>query len=387
MATATAVETRVKGKELPRLLVVDADRRSGESVQRACEGQVACTVVSARTIAEARKILSSQRVSLLMTDLKLPDGRGTTLIEELRRTSPHASVVVTGKTARLDDAVEAMRCGATDFLPKPYSADQIAERVVKALETHRRRAREDRRVQRLRQAVRKLSDARRTVARKVDLLCNDLVGAYGELSRQMDHLRTGEDFRKLCESAKDLEQLLCHTMDWIMRRCGYANIAVFLATEDATDGEDGAAFQLGAYVKYTLPSSPAMVEALKQGLVKRAGREGFVRMSAEEAERSLTAEELRHLRGQAVVAANCTYLGESLATIALFRSGDCPFTNDDADLFRAIAPILAIALAGQVRGTSEPELEGEGTTDAPPPKKRDERADADWWKRGEAPPF
>jgi hypothetical protein len=170
------------------------------------------------------------------------------------------------------------------------------------------------------------------------------------------------------------------------------NIAVFLATDEQGDNPDATTgFQLGAYVKYTLASSPEMIEALKEGMLRRASREGFVRMTAEESEKSLTAGELRHLRGQALVAANCTYLGESLATVILFRDGASPFTTDDADTFRAIAPIFAIALAGQVRGGGQTshgdngEHENNGADGTPP--RKDERADADWWKRGEAPPY
>lgn len=385
MATATAAQTRSKGQELPRLLVVDADRRSGEAVQRACQGRLACTVVSARTLAEARAVLATGGVTLLLTELKLPDGPGTSLIDELRKCNPYASVVVTGASPRVDETIEAFRHGAVDFLPKPLSGGQVVQRLAAAVDLERRRSREDRRLQRLRQAVRKLSDARRTVARKVDLLCNDLVGAYGELSRMMDQLRIGEDFRKVCDRAEGLEQLLCHTMDWLMRRCGYANIAVFLATEEAPESAGGANFQLGAYVKYTVPSSPDLVDALRDGVVRRATQEGFVRLSSDEAEQALSAAELRHLRGMALVAANCTYLGESLATIVLFRGGDVPFTNDDADMFRAIAPTLAVALATQVRGGAG-ENDGEGG-ESPEPPRKDDRADADWWKRGEAPPF
>jgi hypothetical protein len=54
------------------------------------------------------------------------------------------------------------------------------------------------------------------VSKKVDLLCNDLVAAYGELSRKLDGVRTQESFRKLVDRRKDLAQLLCHAMDWIL---------------------------------------------------------------------------------------------------------------------------------------------------------------------------
>ena len=379
-------------KSQPKLLVVDAERGGSHLLSEASAAKLDCRIVTAKSIVEARRILATETVALLLTDMKLPDGRGLALIPELRKNSPHAAVVVTARGAKLEDALDAFRNGVSDFIPRPCTQEQLAERVQTALANQDRFARGDRKIERLRGAVRKLSAARKTVAKKVDLLCNDLVGAYGELSRQVDSVRTAEDFRKLCDATKDLEQLLCHAMDWIMRRVGFSNIAVFLATDEQGDNPDATTgFQLGAYVKYTLASSPEMIEALKEGMLRRASREGFVRMTAEESEKSLTAGELRHLRGQALVAANCTYLGESLATVILFRDGASPFTTDDADTFRAIAPIFAIALAGQVRGGGQTshgdngEHENNGADGTPP--RKDERADADWWKRGEAPPY
>ena len=105
------------------------------------------------------------------------------------------------------------------------------------------------------------------ISRKVDLLCNDLVSAYGELSKQLDDVRTQEGFRKCIAGATDLEQLLCHAMDWMLRQLGYCNVAVYLA------GEDGA-FQLGAYMKYTLAGDTMLTDALKRVLLPATVREG-----------------------------------------------------------------------------------------------------------------
>ena len=71
------------------------------------------------------------------------------------------------------------------------------------------------------------------VSKKVDLLCNDLIAAYGELSRQLEAVRTTEAFRGAISAIADLEQLLCHTMDWLLRQMGYANVAIWLASDEA----------------------------------------------------------------------------------------------------------------------------------------------------------
>src|SRR6185295_11999607 len=119
-----------------------------------------------------------------------------------------------------------------------------------------------------------LNTIRRTISKKVDLLCNDLVSAYGELSRQMEVVRIEEGFRKLLAQSKDLEQLLCHTMDFILRHAGYTNVAIWLASEEQE-------YELGAYMKYTIPGDKELVDAIKDGLLRTITREGFVQLEAE----------------------------------------------------------------------------------------------------------
>jgi CheY-like chemotaxis protein len=391
--------TQVAAKSVarkPRLLVVDTDRASLAISKELATSHFDCLVRTARTLAEARAMLATEPVDLLLTDAELPDGSGLDLVADVRKQGQEAGIILTGKKLDRDSAIDAFRAGATDVIPKPATASDVAQRVVKAFGKTGELARHARRIDRLKTAVKRLGDAKRTVGQKVDLLCNDLVSAYGELSRQMDAVRRQEDFRKLLDNAKDLEQLLCHAMDWIMRRVGYSNIAVFLAADDQ--------FQLGAYVKYTVTSSPELTEALRHGLLNRVNRDGFVRLSGEESTQQLTATELRFLRNHAVIAANCTYLGESLASVILFRDGSTPFSNEDAETFKAIAPVFAIALAASTRGDAPGEttsddgvtdhpaddyIDPTSETDSPPPtkKRKPKQDDADWWKRGEAPPF
>ena len=116
-----------------------------------------------------------------------------------------------------------------DFVPKPFDTVQLLRQVRSALERQSVLAREGQRFDRLRDAVRRLNASRRTISKKVDLLCNDLVSAYGELSKQLEGVRTQEGFRKYVENAKDLEQLLCHAMDWLLRQMGYSNVASLAA--------------------------------------------------------------------------------------------------------------------------------------------------------------
>jgi len=372
-----------KSSRRPRILVVDDEPVLIDLIDDIVKHHVDCRVLSARSLSEAREILDSGPVELLLVDLHLPDGKGTTLINEMRRNYPSAETIVITGEPTVDSAISALRNGAIDFVAKPFTADQIADRVRKALDRQAIAARNEKRMGKLKSAVRKLNDARKTVSKKVDLLCNDLVSAYGELSRQLDVVRIQESFRKTAEQSRDLEQLLCNGMDWLLRQMGYCNVAVWLASEE-TD------FQLGAYIKYTIPGDKPLTDAMKDGLLRMVVREGFVHLKPGEAKEKLSAAELDHLKDQEIVAVNCTYLGESLASVIMFRDQASAFSDDDISALKNVAPIFAVALAGIVRGTQQQggAEEGYDTGGYPEEDRPGKKPDpADWWKRGEDSPY
>ena len=104
--------------------------------------------------------------------------------------------MITGAPS-VDGAITALREGASDFLPKPFTAEHLLKRVSHALEAQAACAKKERRLDRLRDAVKRLNEARRLVSKKVDLLCNDLITAYGELSKQLDVVRVQDLTRQL----------------------------------------------------------------------------------------------------------------------------------------------------------------------------------------------
>jgi len=226
--------------------------------------------------------------------------------------------------------------------------------------------------------VRQINTARKVVTRKVDLLCHDLIGAYGELSRQLYQVRTQEGFKNFVDGANGLEQLLCRAMDYLMRQCGHCNMAMWLAGKERR-------FQLGAYMKYRIPGQKALIDAMEQGVVRLADREGFIRVSEDGSKELLTDEEMDYLSDQDVMAINCTYLGETLAVLVMFRDAAKGFTDADAAVLKAISPLLAISLAAVVRRPREESGNGGNTTREEAEDQAS--ADADWWKKGEPPPF
>ena len=386
----------------PRVLIVDDEPELIEVVGHVVK-EMGCRTVTAPDLEHARRIIATQPVELLVADVHLPDGSGMSLLAELRQRHPTATAVVMTGSPSVDGAISALRGGAVDFVPKPFTPKDLAERVRLALARQAQAAKAAGRFRKLREAVKRLNTSRRVISKKVDLLCNDLVSAYGELSRQLDGVRTQEGFRKYVEKATDLEQLLCHAMDWLLRQLGYANVAVWLT------GEDGD-FQLGAYMKYTTAGEPMLIDAMKRVLLPLAVRDGLSHVRGDDLSDKLTPQEQQYFKGQDVLAVNCTYLGESLASVVFFRDARSPFAPADEALLKNVSPIFAVALASVVRetkldegqddgtsfndgeaggiaGTDEPEGEKDKDRDRERKKRRDKSSDADWWKRGEPPPF
>jgi DNA-binding response OmpR family regulator len=382
---------QTKRSTSPKVLVVDDQRDIVEVISDMLGRNIDCRLTRASGFVEALRIIETESIDLLIVDLNLPDGDGGELLAALRARQPLASAMVVTGAATVDTAISALRHGAVDFVRKPFAAGEFLDRVRTALDRNAQRVKSENRVERLRLAVRRLNDARRLVTRKVDLLCNDLVAAYGDLSRQLDLVRIVESFRGVIVASDDLEQMLCHAMDWILRQIGYSNVAIWLAGPEPD-------FQLGAYMKYTIPGEPALTEAMRSGLLQIIRRDGMVHLDATDAAKVMSPAEAQLMRNQAVLGIHCTYLGESLAAIVLFREGAKPFSPEDAATLRAIAPVFAITLATMVRGDSgdeycDDETDSENSDgslldepDDSSPRRR-KKDDSDWWKRGEPPPF
>jgi DNA-binding NtrC family response regulator len=94
-------------------------------------------VKAAGTAEEGWKLAGD--VDLILTDLKLPGMDGLELLEKLKAQNSHTPVIVMSAFSTVENAVEAMKRGAVDFLPKPFSLDHLSVVVEKALEVSKLR--------------------------------------------------------------------------------------------------------------------------------------------------------------------------------------------------------------------------------------------------------
>ncbi len=78
--------------------------------------------------------LKKHKTRLVITDLRMEPMDGLTVLQEVKKISPLTEVILVSAYGTVQDAVQAMHNGATDFLTKPFSPDELRIRVAKTLE-------------------------------------------------------------------------------------------------------------------------------------------------------------------------------------------------------------------------------------------------------------
>ncbi|MFM8718382.1 MAG: sigma-54-dependent transcriptional regulator [Chthoniobacterales bacterium] len=113
------------------ILIVDDEKNTREGLRNAMEDQY--DVCVAGDIAGAKAIMETEQVDLLLTDLRLGGESGIDLLSwALRQQNPPACIMMTAYGG-IEDAVEAMKHGAYDFVIKPVNIDRLDILVKRAL--------------------------------------------------------------------------------------------------------------------------------------------------------------------------------------------------------------------------------------------------------------
>ena len=86
-------------------------------------------VVAADCAEEALMVLSSRSVDLVVSDIQMGEMSGLTLLKSIKTKYPNMPVLLMTAYATIDDAVQAMRDGATDYLSKPFAPEVLLNLV------------------------------------------------------------------------------------------------------------------------------------------------------------------------------------------------------------------------------------------------------------------
>lgn len=122
------------------ILIIDDESKIRSLLSRIIELE-GFRVLQAATAKEGLKLLSSNDVMVVLSDVKLPDANGVELVAEIKKIRPYVEVINLTAFGTIPDGVTAMRNGAFDYIIKGDDNDKIIPLLHKALEKAKLQAR------------------------------------------------------------------------------------------------------------------------------------------------------------------------------------------------------------------------------------------------------
>jgi len=125
-------EKKIKG----RILVVDDEERICEAVEKALE-RIGYDVESSLDAFVAWEKFQKSSFDMVICDVKMPGMDGMALLDRIKEHDPTTLVLMITGYASIESAVESIKKGAQDYIPKPFTPDQIRVLVERAFERKR----------------------------------------------------------------------------------------------------------------------------------------------------------------------------------------------------------------------------------------------------------
>src|SRR6266516_7587098 len=119
-----------------KCLVVDDEPRLRRVLIRLLEGE-GFTCAEAGSGTEALERMHADPVPLVISDLRMPQMDGVTLLREILARWPETAVIVVTAVAEVESAVACLQLGALDYVAKPFHLDEVRARVTQALDKRR----------------------------------------------------------------------------------------------------------------------------------------------------------------------------------------------------------------------------------------------------------
>jgi two-component system response regulator RegA len=113
------------------LLILDDDAPLRGRLRRAMEVR-GFEVMDAGTVQEGVEMVRKTSPAYAILDMKLEDGTGLTLVQELRKKRADCRIVMLTGFGNIATAVAAVKAGALDYLPKPADPDQITAALTQS---------------------------------------------------------------------------------------------------------------------------------------------------------------------------------------------------------------------------------------------------------------
>ena len=157
--------------------------------------------------------LKQVRPPLLVVDIKMPELDGFEVIKIVRKIDPDVVIVVITGYATIETAVDAMKMGAYDFLPKPFTPNELRLIIDRGMERWR-----------LAKEAKLLRKEKEEVERKfVTLVSHQLKGPLGAVKQYLDVLLytchdqlSGETIDWISRSQARITEMISLIQDWLM---------------------------------------------------------------------------------------------------------------------------------------------------------------------------
>jgi len=119
---------------MPRVLIVD-DEKNIRSTLTVCLEGTGCEVKAAGSADAAFRLLQHERFDICFLDLKLGETNALEILPRILEMNPGLAIIMITAYATFETAVEAIKLGAKDYLPKPFTPAQIRHLVEKIADT------------------------------------------------------------------------------------------------------------------------------------------------------------------------------------------------------------------------------------------------------------
>jgi len=82
-------------------------------------------------------LMQSKPADVVLVDLKMPGIDGIETLRQIKKTAPDALAIVMTGYPTIDSSIEALRCGAYDYVVKPFKLNDLKSSIERALEEHK----------------------------------------------------------------------------------------------------------------------------------------------------------------------------------------------------------------------------------------------------------
>jgi len=119
------------------ILIVDDEPDLLEGLKRSISIELDCEVLTTGNASQALQTLQLQPVDVVLTDIRMPGMDGFSLLKAIKELDPSITVIIMTGYGTIEKAVEAIKAGAYDFIPKPFEEERLIHLLKNGLELNR----------------------------------------------------------------------------------------------------------------------------------------------------------------------------------------------------------------------------------------------------------